>query len=79
MKNLILQQAIQLIARIILGAGVLDKTLAIVTEWSDKKISGAEKRQGVLDQLQVAGLKLSKSAANLAVELAVQLLNKAGT
>ncbi len=78
MKNLILQQAIQLIARIILGAGVLDKTLAIVTEWSDKKISGAEKRQGVLDQLQVAGLKLSKSAANLAVELAVQLLNKAG-
>lgn len=78
MKNLILKQAIQLVARILLGAGVLDKVLAIVTEWSDKKMSGAEKREGVLDQLQVAGLKLSKSAANLAVELAVQLLTKAG-
>ena len=77
MKNLILTQAIQIIARILLGSGVLDRVLAIVTEWSDKKISGAEKREGVLDQMQVAGLKLSKSAANLAVELAVQLLNKA--
>jgi hypothetical protein len=29
---------------------------------------------GVLDELQVIGLKMSKSLANLGVELAVQLL-----
>lgn len=74
MKEIILMQAIQFIAKIILGSGVLDKVLAIVKEWADMKISGAEKRQGVLDAMEVAGLKLSKSAANLAVELAVTLL-----
>ena len=77
MGNIILKQSIQLVARIILGAGVLDRVLAVVTQWASKKLSGAEKRQGVLDQLEVIGLKLSSSAANLAIELAVQLLKKA--
>lgn len=76
MSNIILQQAILLVARLVLGSGVLDKVLAFVTEWADKKIDGAAKRQGVLDAMEVAGLKLSKSAANLAIELAVTYLNK---
>lgn len=76
MGNLILQQAIFLVARLVLGSGVLDKTLVLVTQWADVKIDGAAKRQGVLDAMQVAGLKLSKSAANLAVELAVTLLTR---
>lgn len=76
MGNLLLKQAIFLVARLVLGSGVLERTLALVTEWADKKIDGAEKRQGVLDAMQVAGLNLSKSAANLAVELAVTLLGR---
>ena len=76
MGNIILQQAIMLVARLVLGSGVLDKVLVLVTEWADKKIDGAAKREGVLDAMEVAGLKLSKSAANLAVELAVTLIQK---
>ena len=76
MGNIILQQAFMLVARLVLGSGVLDKVLVLVTEWADKKIDGAAKREGVLDAMEVAGLKLSKSAANLAVELAVTLIQK---
>ena len=76
MGNLIVRQTIQMLARMILGSGAFDHVLAVVTEWADKKISGAEKRQGVLDQLQVIGLNTGKSTANLAIELAVQYLNR---
>lgn len=76
MQAFLLKQAILAISNIILGSGVLDKVTVLVKEWADKKISGAEKREGVLDAMEVAGLKLSKSAANLAVELAVQLLSR---
>lgn len=74
MGNIILRQAILLVAKLVLGSGVLDKVLVLVTKWADKKIDGAAKREGVLDAMEVAGLKLSKSAANLAIELAVTLL-----
>lgn len=76
MGNIILQQAIFLVARLVLGSGVLDRVLQLVTEWADQKIDGASKRQGVLDAMEVAGLKLSKSAANLAIELAVTVLSR---
>lgn len=76
MGSIILKQAILLVAKLVLGSGVLDKVLIMVTEWADKTISGAEKRQGVLDAMEVAGLKLSKSAANLAIELAVTILSR---
>lgn len=76
MGNIILIQAIKLVAKLVLGAGVLDKVLALVNEWADKELDGASKRDGVLNDMQVAGLKLSKSAANLAIELAVTLLTR---
>ena len=76
MGNIILVTAINIVAKLVLGSGVFDKILALVTEWADKKIDGAAKRQGVLDSIEVAGLKLGKSATNLAIELAVTLINK---
>jgi len=76
MGNIILITAINVVAKLVLGSGVLDKILALVNEWADKKIDGASKRQGVLDAIEVSGLKLSKSAANLAIELAVTIINK---
>lgn len=76
MGNAIVKQVIQMLARLILGSGTLERITAIVERWADKQISGAEKRDGVLDEMQVVGLKLSKSVANLGVELAVQLLKK---
>jgi len=76
MGNIILITAINIVAKLVLGSGVFDKILALVTEWADKKIDGAAKRQGVLDSIEVAGLKLGKSATNLAIELAVTLITK---
>ena len=65
-----------MLARLILGSGAFERIIAVVERWADKEISGAEKRDGVLDEIQVIGLKLSKSVANLGVELAVQLLKR---
>lgn len=76
MGNIILITAINIVAKLVLGSGVFDKILVLVTEWADKKIDGAAKRQGVLDSIEVAGLKLGKSATNLAIELAVTLITK---
>ena len=76
MGNVVLVAAIKLVAKLVLGSGVLDRVLALVTEWADKELSGAAKRDGVLNDMEIAGLKLSKSAANLAIELAVTLLSR---
>jgi len=76
MGNIIIKQAIQMLARLLLGSGAFERIIAVVERWADKEISGAEKRDGVLDEIQVVGLKLSKSVANLGVELAVQLLKR---
>lgn len=72
----IVQTAITLIANILFGIGAFPRILAAVERWADKEISGAEKKEGVLDELQVIGLELSKSLANLAVELAVTYLKQ---
>lgn len=59
---------------IILGSGIFARVLAVVERWADKQISGLEKKQGVIDELEIIGLKLTKSGANFAVEAAVQYL-----
>lgn len=59
---------------LLLGSGIFDRVLATVERWADKEISGLEKKQGVLNELEIIGLNLSKSAANFAVEAAVQAL-----
>ena len=59
---------------LILGSDVFGRVLAAVERWADKEISGLEKKQGVLDELEIIGLKLTKSGANFAVEAAVQYL-----
>ncbi len=75
--NVIILQAINMLASLILGSDVFTRVLGVVQRWSDKEISSAEKREGVLDEIEIVGLKLSKSLANLAVELAVSYTKKA--
>jgi hypothetical protein len=77
MTNAIIAQAINLVASLLLGSEVFTRLLATVERWAEKEISGAEKRHGVLDELQVIGLKLTESAARFGIELAVQYLKKA--
>jgi len=59
---------------LLLGSDVFERVLATVERWSDKQISGLEKKQGVLAELEIIGLNLTKSGANFAVEAAVQYL-----
>ena len=64
------------LAGAILGGDVFTRILGTVERWAEKEISGAEKRHGVLDELEVIGLKLTESAARFGIELAVQYLKK---
>lgn len=72
--NIVIAFVIKQLADLLLGSEVFIRVVATVERWADKEISGAEKRIGVLDELEVIGLKLSKSLANFAVEIAVQYL-----
>jgi hypothetical protein len=74
MNSIIITNAIQLIASLILGSDVFSRILGVVDRWAEKEISGAEKRKGVLDEIEVIGLKLGESAARFGIELAVQFL-----
>ena len=74
--NAIIAQAINLLASLILGSDVFTRILATVERWAEKEITAAEKRHGVLDELEVIGLKLTESMARLGIELAVTYLKK---
>lgn len=76
MTNVIVVQAINLIAALFIGSDVFDRVLAAVERWAAEEISGAEKRNGVLKELEVIGIKLAESTARFAVELAVQYLKR---
>lgn len=74
--NTIISQAISLIASLLLGSEVFARILGTVERWAEKEIASAEKRHGVLDELEVIGLKLTESAARFGIELAVQYLQR---
>jgi hypothetical protein len=62
------------LADLLVGSGTFDRVKAAVARWQEKQISGVEKREGVLDELQIIGIEASASVMNLMIELAVQLL-----
>jgi len=72
--NAIVLFLLKQVVDLILGSDVFERVLAAVERWADKEISGLEKKQGVLGELEIIGLKLTKSGANFAVEAAVQYL-----
>jgi hypothetical protein len=72
--NTVIAFLIQQLADITLGSDVFSRIVGAVERWAEKEISGAEKRAGVIDELEVIGLKLTESMANFGVELAVQYI-----
>ena len=72
--NTLVSFLLKQIVDLILGSDVFERVLAAVQRWSDQEISGIQKKEGVLNELEVIGLKLTNSAANFAVEAAVQYL-----
>lgn len=65
---------IKQLASIILGSQVFTRILGAVERWSEKEIDGAEKKEGVLAEVEIIGLKLTNQLANFGIELAVQYL-----
>ena len=76
MSALIVTETISLLANLLLGSDVFTRILGSVERWADKEISGAQKKAGVLAELEVIGLQLLEWEANLGIELAVAFLNK---
>ena len=66
------------VVALLLGSNVFERVLSSVSRWADKEISGLEKKQGVLSELEIIGLNLTKSGANFAIEAAVQYLKNKG-
>lgn len=77
MGSIIVSNAINILASILIGRNVFPRILSVVEQWAEKEISAADKRHGVLNELEIIGLKLTESAARLGVELAVQYLKRA--
>lgn len=71
MTNIIIQQTIQILASMILGSDVFTRVLGVIKRWEEKQISGLEKKEGVLKEFELIGLKLTGWLANIAIELAV--------
>ena len=74
--NILVRQAIDILAGLILGSDVFARILGTVERWAEMEISSAEKRNGVLNELEIIGLKLTESVARFGIELAVQYLKR---
>lgn len=72
--NTLVSFLLKKVVDLILGSDIFDRVLGAVKRWSEKEISGLEKKAGVLAEVEVIGLKLTNSAANFAIEAAVQYL-----
>ena len=76
MMNTVMAYFIGRLASKILTSSVFDRILGVVAAWAEKKISSAEKRHGVLDELEIIGIELTESSARFGVEMAVQYLKR---
>ena len=72
--NKVIGFLIKQLANILLGDVVLQRIADRVEHWADFEISGAEKRNNVLADIEVIGLNLTESLANLGLELALQYI-----
>lgn len=76
MVNPVIAYLISQLAGYILGENIFERIVGCVERWAEKEIASAEKRHGVLAEMQTIGLKLTESAARLGLELAVQYLKR---
>lgn len=76
--NSVIAFLLKQVVDLILGSDIFERVLGAVQRWSEKEISGLEKKAGVVAELEVIGLKMTNSAANFAVEAAIQYLKAKG-
>lgn len=61
--------------RVILGTGLFNRIDAAVARWAEKEVAGADKRHGVMAELELIGVKSAEWAIRMAIELAVGKMN----
>lgn len=66
--------AISALANIILGSNLFTRIKGVVERQEEKFLSGAEKRNAVLNEIEVIGFEAAKWVINLGIELAVAWL-----
>jgi hypothetical protein len=76
--NTVIAFLLKQVVDMILGSDVLERVAATVQRWDDKQISGLEKKQGVISELEIIGVKLTGAATNFAIEAAIQYLKAKG-
>ena len=64
------------VVKAFVGSETFVRIEARVMEWMDKKIDGAAKRHGVMDDLEVIGLKVSEQVVRMVIELVVLKANE---
>lgn len=72
MTNTLVLLLIKRLAAWIVGADVFRAAVGAVQRWEDKQIAGVQKRDGVIDELQILGYQIAGRTANFVVELALQ-------
>ena len=70
MSPLIIELIVTLVEALV-KSGVFERVEASVARWEQQEITSLEKKNGVLAELELVGLDLSDSMANLLIELAV--------
>jgi hypothetical protein len=74
--NVVITQAITVLARLLIGSDAFARILGAVERWADKEVESAKKRNGVLAELEIIGLGLCESLVRLGVELAVTVVKR---
>lgn len=62
------------VAQVILGSDVFDRIEGVIARQEQKAISGLEKQQSALAEIELLGIEITGRMANWAIETAVLLL-----
>lgn len=74
--NTVILALIRQLAAWMIGADVFRAAVGAVQRWEAKSIAGVQKRDGVIDELQVLGYQVAGRTANFLVELALQYASR---
>ena len=72
--NAVIAFLIEQLASATLGSDLFTRVVGVVDRWSEKKISEAEKRQGIINEFEVIGLEILEGEINFAIGLAEKYL-----
>lgn len=70
--NTLILQLIKTLAGWLVGADAFRAAVGAVQRWENKQIAGVQKRDGVIDELQILGYQIAGRTANFLVEIALQ-------